>query len=89
MVPQPGGGAVTLWRRFVRWLARHELAHDRAREPFPNGSIASLEQAIIDACESTVPLCVRWTVITRAVRSGTRGDICIAIELPVGREQPW
>lgn len=83
------------WRRFLRWLARRELREERERlddyarmigrqmsQPAVTGSMASLRQAITDACRDALPFDCACRVVERVSDAVGPGELRIVIERP-------
>lgn len=78
---------MSLWRRFVRWLAREELAQARARlrelvdhSLRPLGTPTELREAISDVCRRSVPAAVTGSVEHRSVADLGPGNLRVVIE---------
>jgi len=78
---------MSLWRRFVRWLARNEIAEARARlrelvdhTLRPTGTPATLRESISEVCRRAVPSQVAWSVEHRSCDDLGPGQIRVVIE---------
>jgi hypothetical protein len=77
------------WRRFVRWLAREELAAaDEQLRAFgrslitgaQSGTKASLREALSEACRRWAPVAVTWSIEQRSVEDLAPGQLRVVVE---------
>ena len=85
---------MSLWRRFVRWLAREEPAAAHAslltfvREVSVGpgfgvpGTEAALRWALSEACRNSIPACVDWSIERRVSEDLVQFQLSIVIEEP-------